>query len=379
MTSESKLPIAIFSVLVALIAIPFLFNFIREIRRPVLMEARVVTATASDPVFRGGQRHVQVGETVEAVVALRFGRRGKAGRWMAPVERLAIDGNELDHEQAGTWPETGRAVRVFWFSVESTNLGGSLNAENAGDRLRYRTYFAPEMGRSLRADRLPETHNDDHIGQQSTPAPDDAGTVRLYARVEIFEADSDLRPIQFTTTTGIEAVLKPEFPTVFRPADLGEAINSSVGEFFGLPGFEPRSETGAWNEITIPAFQMSFTDLVSDRIVVSSRTLAAVAVSGKPFVDTASFSSQGELTVGPDSVVKAGQVLRKLRWGVDVRPGDLLVDGDHWWVLLGDNGDDWLDPADHVLHCWGRPPEQTTLFASLETEKATVEHLRYER
>ena len=78
-------------------------------------------------------------------------------------------------------------------------------------------------------------------------------------------------------------------------------------------------------------------------------------------------------------MVKTRGMLRKLRWGVDVRPGDLLVDGDHWWVLLGDNGDDWLDPADHVLHCWGRPPEQTTLFASLETEKATVEHLRYER
>ncbi len=139
MASESKLPIAIFSALVALIAIPFLVDYIREIRRPVLMEARVVTATASDPVFREGRRHVQAGEIVEAAVALRFGRRGKPGRWLAPVERLAIEENELDHEKTGAWPETGRAVRVFWFSVESTNLGGSLNAENAGDRLRIET------------------------------------------------------------------------------------------------------------------------------------------------------------------------------------------------------------------------------------------------
>jgi len=48
-------------------------------------------------------------------------------------------------------------------------------------------------------------------------------------------------------------------------------------------------------------------------------------------------------------------------------------------VLLGDEGNGRLDPADAVLHCWGRPPERTTLFASLDTAKATMEHLRYER
>jgi len=376
MASESKLPIAIFAALVALIAIPFLVGHIREIRRPVLMEAKVVTATASDPVFREGRRHVQAGETVGAAVALRFGRRGKSGRWLAPVERLAIEGNELEHEKSGSWPETGRAVRVFWFSVESTNLGGSLNVENAGDRLRYRTFLAPEMGRSLRAERLPETHNDDHIGQQTTTAQDRAGTFRLYARVEVVESDSDLRPLQAMSTTGVEAILEPEFPAVFRPADFGEAINSSVGELFGLPGFEPQSDSGAWNEVTIPAFQMSFTDLVSERIAVSSRTLAAVAVSGRPDIEANGLTVLGTLSLTPENVLRRGRILR---WESDVRPGDLLVDGDHWWVLLGDEGNGELDPADTVLHCWGRPPERTTIFASLETDQATVEHLRYER
>ena len=375
MASDSRLPIAIFAALVAMVAIPFLVDYIREIRRPVLMEARVVIATASDPVFREGRRHVQAGETVEAAVALRFGRRGKPGRWLAPVERLAIEGNELEHENSETWPETGRAVRVFWFSVESTNLGGSLNAENAGDRLRYRTFFAPEMGRNLRAERLPETHNDDHIGQQSSTAPNGAGTVRLYARVEIVETDSDLRPLQVMTTPGIESVLKPDFPAVFRPGDFGEAINSSVGELFGLPGFEPRSETGDWNEITVPAFQMSFTDLVSERIVISSRTLAAVAVSGRPDIEANALTALGTLSMTPERVLRSGRILR---WESDVRPGDLLIDGNHWRVLLGDDGNGELDPADPVLHCWGRPPERTTLYASLESEESTVEHYRHE-
>lgn len=375
MIPESKLPIAIFTILVALIAVPILISQIRESRRPVLMEARVVTATSSHPVFREGRRHVQAAENVEAAVALRLGRRGKPGQWSAPVERLAIDGIEVEHEQTGDWPERDREVRVFWFSVESTNLGGSLNAENAGDRLRYRTFLAPEMGRSLRADRLPETHNDDHIGQQTSPAPDRWGTVRLYARVEVVESDSDVRPEQAITTMGAESILELSFPTVSRSGDFGEAIDPSVGELFGLPGFEPRSETGAWNEVTVPAFQMSFTDLVSERIVVSSRSLAAVAVSGGPVLKADALTALGTLSMNIESVLRRGRILR---WGSDVQPGDLLVDGDHWWVLLGDEGNGELDPADHVLHCWGRPPERTTLYASLETDQAAVEHFRYE-
>jgi hypothetical protein len=374
MASDSKLPIAIFAALVAIIATPFLVDYVREIRRPVLMEARVVTATDSDTVFREGRRHVQVGETAEAAVAVRFGRRGKAGRWMAPVDRLAIDEREVDHERTGTWPEQAHTLRVFWFSVESTNLGGSLNADNAADRLRYRTYFAPEMGRSLRARRLPETHNDDHIGQQSVTVPEGAGTVRLYARVEVVETESDLRPLQAVTTIGTEDVLEPEFSAVFRPADLGEAINSSVGELFGIPGFEPRSETGSWNEVTIPSFQMSFTDLVSERFVVSSRTLAAVAVTGEADIGEDAFTDLGTLSITAEKILRRG---RALRWQGEVRAGDLLVDGDHWWVLLGDDGNGELDPADTVLHCWGRPPERTTLWASLETEETTVELIRY--
>ena len=376
MAKDSKLPVVIFFALVALIATPVLIDYIREIRRPVIMEVRVVTAAASDPVFRQGRRHVEAGELVEAAVALRYGRSGTPGQWLAPVERLVIDGGNSGHQNSETWPEEGRSVRVFWFSVESTNLGGSLNAENAADRLRYRTFLAPEMGRNMRAERLPEIHNDDHIGQHSTTIPDGAGTVRLYARVEVVETDSDLRPLQVVTSTSLEEVLNPGFPAVLRAADLGEGINSSVGEFFGLPGFEPRSPTGAWNEVTLPAFQMPFTDLVSERFVVSSRSLAAIAVSGEPAIDTGALTALGTLSITQNSVLRGGRVLG---WGSDVNPGDLLVNGDHWWVLLGDSGSGTLDPSDPVLHCWGRPPERTTLDASLETQELTVEHFRHER
>jgi hypothetical protein len=374
MASDAKLPIAIFAALVALIAIPFLADYVRERRRPLLLEARVVTAASSDPIFRDGRRRVSAGETAEAALALRIGRRGSAGRWIAPVGRLALDGSEIDHQETEYWPEAGRRVRVFWFSVESSNLGGSLSAENAAERLRYRTYLAPEMGRGLRADRLPETHNDDHIGRQSTTAPGEAGTIRLYARVEVVESDSDVRPLQAVTTQAIDGVLDPAFPTVYRPADFGGAAHESAGELFGLPGFEPRVDSSDWNEVTVPAFQRSFTDLVSERFVASSQTFAAVAVTGGPRFDDGALSNLGELSITSEKVRRRG---RPLGWQNDVRAGDLLVDGDHWWVLLADDGNGELDPADTVLHCWGRPPERTTLFASLEAEEMTVDLLRH--
>jgi hypothetical protein len=374
MVSEAKLPIVIFAALVALIAIPFLIEHIHEIRRPKLLEARIVTATQSDPVFRNGRRRVPAGEAAEAALALRIGRRTSVGRWIAPVDRLFLDGIEIEHQKTGSWPEQGRALRVFWFSVECSNLGGRLTADNASERLRYRTFLAQEMGRGLRAEGLPEIHNDDHIGQQSMTAPSGAGTARLYARVEIVESDSDLRPLQAVTTQAVDRILDPGFPAILGSADLGDAIHDAAGELFGLPGFEPRSDAGAWNEVTVPAFGKPFTDLVAERFVVSSRTLAAVAVTGEPSFDEGALIDLGTLLVSIEAVRRRGRILR---WQDDVRAGDLLVDGDHWWVLLGDDGNGELDPADTVLHSWGRPPERTTLYASLETDETTVEHMRH--
>ena len=46
-------------------------------------------------------------------------------------------------------------------------------------------------------------------------------------------------------------------------------------------------------------------------------------------------------------------------------------------VYIDRNDNGRLDPADAILHCWGRPPEKTTLWASLEMETLTVEHARY--
>ena len=373
MASDSKLPLLIFVALIALIAIPFGVNRYQESRRPVLLDIRIVTASSGDPVFRSGRRRTEPGEKVELAIALRAGRRGTAGEWVAPVEDLAIDGQPVPFRQSADWPEDGLLVRVFWFTVESTNLGGALTEEKAADRLRYRTYLAPEMGRGLKADRFPVQHNDDHIGTQSTEA-DRAGTIRLYARVEVVEREKDVKPLHAMTTMAVDRISDPQFPTVVRPQDLGHPISDAASELFGLPGFEPQAEPAdAWNQVPVATLGRTFTDLVNERLVASSWTLAAVAVGGSSELDRTELTSIGRITISDGRIRERG---RPLRWGDEIRVGDLLTDGRRWMVILSDNGDGLFDTADAVLHCWGRPPERTTFFAAIDQSTTQLEHLR---
>jgi len=377
MASEWKLPTAIFAVLVALITLPLVIEHVREQRRPMITEARIVMATSEDPVFRTGARRITNLETVEIALALRLSGAGAEDRWLAPVVELVIDGRQVRHIESDDWPDEGRLVRAFWFSIESSIRGGRLTADDAGDRLRYRTYLAPEMGRGLRATGLPVTHNDDHIGDGAEGVGESSGTVRLYARAEVVENEKAIQPLSAATTLGVEHLLDSQFPAVFRTADFGEGVSETAGELFGLPGFEPEDDPpGTWNEVTVAAFGRRFTDLVADRIAVSSWTLAAVAVTGEPVLDPDTLTPLGEVTEADDQVTRRG---RTLSWRTEIRRGDLLRSGDRWIVLLEDDGNRVLDLADTVLHCWGEPPKLTTLLTALDPEAATAQLYRYER
>ncbi len=374
MTADSRRLLAVFAVLVAAVAAPFVLEHLRERRRPVLAEARVVTATEDDAVLRTGRRRVAAGVGVEVALALRLSRPGRADQWLAPGARLVIDGEDTPHLEADEWPDEGRSLRVFWFTVESGFVGGDLSAANAGERLRYRSFFAPEMGRRLRAARLPETHNDDHLGELAGGLPGEAGTLRVYARVELVEAVDDLRPLQAVTTLDPALIREPRYPTVLRGADLAPGVRSEVGELFGLPGFEPAGETAVEREeVTVAAFGRGFSELVEERLVASSWTFAAVAALGRAGAEPSELADLGELVIAGDRVQRGG---RPLAWGTDLRAGDLLLDGRHWLVLLGDNGDGVLDLADSVLHCWRRPPERTTLAAAIGGETTRLGHRR---
>lgn len=373
MLKEQRLFLAIFLVLVALITLPLALHHIKDSRRPLPAEVRVVTATASDPVYRDGRRRVQAGDPVSVALAVKISQLGRDDRWLAPVERLSIGGSPVDHLRSDSWIEDDRTLRVFWFSVECANLGGRVTPQTAGNRLRYRTFLAPEMGRGLRAAGLPEPHNDDHLGTPETLSFGAVGTFRLYARLEIAESLEDPRPVHSVASAGVDKLGTPDLAAVWRSGSFAPGIREEVGELFRLPGFEPEDEPpGSWRSVTKEAFNRPFTALVEDRLVVSSWTFAATAAAGTAELDRGGLE---HIATVPD--VRSPDGGQGLRWMLDVMPGDLASSGGRWMVLLSDEGNGVLDPADAVLATWGRPPQRTTVFAALDPEAESLDVYRH--
>ena len=373
--SERWLPVGIFAALVLLIAAPFAVRGVRNALRPELVEVRIVTATESDPVLREGARHLAPGERPTIAVALRlrdvWGRR----RWLAPAERLELDGAPVDHEVGDGWPEKDRRARVFWFTVECSNVGGPVTPDRAARLLRYRTFLANEMGRGLVAATLPEPHNDDSLAAQPHVQPVDAGTLRLYAKVEVYDPTRDVRALQSAATAGVDSVLAPGFPAIHRAAALADGLPPELGELFNLSGWEAEpGDDATFDAIAGAAFGLSFAEAVERRLAVSSRTFAAVAATGRPTFPAGSPAVDLAVDLAGGTV---SSNRRPLKWGDDVRPGDVLIDGSHHTVLAADDGDGLLTAADVVVHCWRRPPAMTTLGKVFPASPATARLVRH--
>ena len=375
MASDNRLLWIVFAVLVALIALPLALWRLGEARRPVLEEVRIVTATGDDPVFRTGVRQVPPGVGVEIAAALRLSLAGGSEQWLAPVAQLEIDGAPVAHLERADWPEDDRELRVFWFTVESAFLGGELEPAEAARLLEQRTYLAPEMGRGLLAAALPEQHNDDQINLGDDLEEAAGGTVRLYARVEIAERADAVVPAQSAASRGPEAVDAHDFPTLHLAAAFPAPVRPVVGELFRLPGFEPRpAPDGDWNLVTTQGLGATFTELVEDRFVASSETFAAVALTGSAELEPDALDALGAVAFNTEPPERSG---RALRWGDDVRPGDVLIDRGQWIVLLADDGDGLLDRGDRVATCWRRPPMVTTLGTALRDDAVAADLARH--
>jgi hypothetical protein len=374
-SSERRLLAAIFAALVLLFAAPWVVRRAHDAFRPRLVEVRIVTATDADRVFREGPRRVGPGEEAAIAVALRLSYPWRGDRWLTPAERLELDGAPVDRELGDAWPERDRRVRVFWFTVESGNVGGTVTPERAAHLLRYRSFLANEMGHDLRAASLPEAHNDDHLGPQPDQIPVDAGTLRLYARVEVFDPERDVRALQSATSAGPERLLDADFPAIHHAVRLADGLRPELGELFNLPGWEVEpDEAGAWDEVAMAAFGLRFADAVERRLVTSSRSFATVAATGGAELPAGGDATElaAELR---DGIVSSGG--REMRWGEDLRAGDILVDGGHYSVLVADDGDGRLSASDTVAHCWRRPPALTTLAAVLPAPPARARLLRH--
>jgi hypothetical protein len=374
MASESRLLWIIFAVLVALIVIPLFCWQVSEARRPILEEVRIVTASGDDPVFRPGPRLLAPDTELRIAAALRIRQADGSDFWLAPVEQLEIDGR-TEHTIGSRWPEDDRVLRVFWFTVEGSYLGGDLTIDNVEKLLGQRSYLAPEMGRGLLARTVPDQHNDDQINLGDELLEVGGGTIRLYAKVEVAEKADSLASEQAVTSPGIDAVNDADFTTIRMAAAFPDPVSPVLGELFRLPGFEPQpTATTPWNDITLEATGLSFVELVDRRFVVSSLTFASIALTDGLEMDPDSLESLGRLTLEETSPLRAG---RSLRWGDDVMPGDLLEDRGQFIVLMTDDGDGVLGPTDRVALCWRRPPVMTTLDQAIRDDAVEVELLRH--
>jgi len=375
MDSEKRLLWIIFAVLVALIVVPLSIWQVSEARRPVLEEIRIVTATSDDPVFRAGPRQLAPGVDLQIAAALRIRRPGGSESWLAPVERLEIDGEMVEHTNGADWPEDDRVLRVFWFTIEASYLGGDLTVENSEKLLGQRAYLAPEMGRGLLAATIPDQHNDDQINLGDEAIEVAGGTIRLYAKVEVAEKNDSIASEQAATSPGSDSVNDPEFTTIRMASAFPDPVSPVLGELFRLPGFEPQpTDTSTWNEITLEAEGSTFLELVDRRFVVSSQSFASVALTGGLEMKPESLERLGRLDFGDKGPHRSG---RPLRWGDDLQPGDLLEDRGQYIVLLSDDGDGVLGPADRVVVCWRRPPVMTILDQATRDDAVGAEILRH--
>ncbi len=346
----------------------------REAGRPILVEVRVVTAGSHDPVFRDGPRHLAPGEGLQLAVALRLKQRGRGEYWISPARELVLGGVTTRHDVTSTWPDSDRFLRVHWSTIECNFLGGELNAGNIAERLTYRTFLAPELGRDPLVEASMEAHNDDFLGELPPPPDPAPGTLRFRARVEVVANESDIRPVQALSSPGPEAMADPRIPTVSRDLAAPEGIDPTAGQLFLLPGFEVPPGDMKAGEALVRVTGHDMAGLADARLAVSSWTFAATAVSGSASLDPLTLQGLGTLTITSHGLLHNGHTLA---WGKTVHAGDLLEIGGHWIVLEADDGNGTLDGGDHVLHCWRRPPQSVRLIDALDIGAQTAKLYRH--
>jgi hypothetical protein len=121
---------------------------------------------------------------------------------------------------------------------------------------------------------------------------------------------------------------------------------------------------------------MTVTELVTRRVLATSRTFAAELVTGSPDLPEEALQLVATVRFAGDEVTERG---RPLRWGQDLVAGDLLEDGSgHWLVAVADDGDGLADGGDTVAHCWRSPPALTALALAVDAP-AELRLRRHER
>jgi hypothetical protein len=371
MSRDVRLPLIIAVCLILLVLLYLMISERQESGRPQLREVRIVSATAADPVFRDGARHVGPEDEVVLAVVMRIEERRRS-YWLAPVDEVVLDSLVIEHQVADAWPEKDRYARVFWFTLEHPYLNGRLGPESDDSALAYRSFLVPEMGRGLHTLAVTDAKNDSFLGRPDEVREIPGGTLRFYVRIEIASTSHRVKPLQAATSLDQQQLLNPAMPVIYRSAELPAPFHPVVGELVHLPEF---SAEGDDDQEPPPAVKQRLLKLVEQRIVVTSDAFAAMAVSGQLQLPAAQVRRLGTVSLD-DGRLRRDQ--KHLQWHRDVEAGDLLRTGNHWLVLSRDDGDGLLDEDDEILHCWREPAVVSPLSKALTDEETSFELLRHE-
>ena len=333
----------------------------REAGTPVIESVAVVFRAAGEAVASDRPRHLRPGATVEAAAVVGFTQRGGAVRYLCALSPVEIGGGRVAVEPFAAWPGGYGALRATWFTVEPAVFGWREVTAATAEKLRYADLLAPELGQGLLVRPTLEAHNDDFLSAPVAGNTVPGGPIRLKVRVGTFRSAGDLLPRQAVSSPGAAELLAGSVPAVVLDLPPAAGVDPAVAEMLRLSCFT--FAAGVWpNGGPSWPLPLSPRELVRRRLIATPESVAAVAAAGDP--EAAPWRGPVGLALS-GSELRDAAVARKVRWGSEVRPGDAVTAGEHWAVLVADDGNGVLSLGDRAMFAWLAPARFATLAEAL--------------
>lgn len=372
MDSETRRTLVVFFTLAAVVAAVAAWWTAREAQAPRLVGVEVVYASGE-----GGEASDQPAPvsadarvTAYALVTFRRGERG-APRYLCGHDKVRVNGARLEVEPPAAWPASGGVLRALWMTVEPDLPGWPEVGPADAQRLAYKEFLAPDLGRNLLTEVDWRAYSDAFLARPLPGVGLRAGPYRLKVRVAAYATEHDIVPVQWTSSPGAEDVLAGNVPLVTRDVVLAGLDGRRAAPFFRLSCFTfaanvwPDGGQG-WSLALTPA------ELVAKRLIVTPASFAAGVASGDP-LNAPWRSPQRVVASGDRFVDSSGE---PLAWGREVGTGDALRRGPGYFVLLHDDGDGVLSLRDAVVFAWMQPGYSAPLGIALGSVATELELLR---
>ncbi len=371
MEAETRTAVRIFVVLVAAVAAAVELWTVRQARRPHLVSVRVVFRGAGERVASDALRSFPPGSAVEAAAVLTY-RRGRGPlRHLCALAPVQLAGHPLQVEPVSSWPASGGELRASWYTVEPSLLAWREVGPESADKLAYRDFLAPELGRGLVTRLDFASRNDDFLARTVAGNALPAGPFRLKVRVGSYRTAEDLVATESVSSPGADQVFSGAVPKIVVEFPFPPGIDPRLSAHLRLGCFTFRPEV--WPEAAGWPLPLSPARLVSEGFVTTPLAFAAAAGGGTALEP--GWGAAAEVAVaGIELRYRRGGA--PLRWGVGVRAGDVLRWGEMYLVLLEDDGDGTLSLADVAVFAWEEPARLAPLALALRGKDGPLQLLR---